>query len=116
MRDALRELGHEIVSTWHDNERSTVAAESKLIHGERQGIGWQCAREIREASRFVVIYDAPGGRSGHVWEAGYYAGLAHRLGAPYAIPFNEHSSVPCVFLHSHALLLPGVPELLEYLS
>lgn len=110
----LRELDHKVVSTWHDDPKSTVEGEGKLTHVEKEAIGWACASEIRQACTMVVIYDAPGGRSGHVWEAGYFAGR-HPLLSVFAIPFNEHSSVPCVFMHSHATLLRR-ELLLEYLS
>lgn len=97
----LRELGHEIVSTWHDDAGSTVEAERELSLEEKWRIGKKCAAEIQGASAMLLIYDGEGGRSGHVWEAGYIAGLSVGLGVV-AIPYREGSSVPCVFMHSHA--------------
>lgn len=65
----LRSAGHDVVSTWHEQDDATVDAERRLSFAELRAVGRSCMREIAECDALVIVVGPKSLRRGSWIEA-----------------------------------------------
>ena len=63
-----------IVSTWHDDQRATVAIEATLNDCERNAVAFRCLDEVRRADIVVLLVGPETTRHSSFVEVGYAIG------------------------------------------